>query len=296
MPKKIAAKTYPIDELSPEVREAVMVRLRERAFDETHVQWLSEDFENTLEEKGIDGADVNWSLGYCQGDGVCFKGTIDSAKVIQSNKLKEFKPLLPAAKLGLLYGRIHHDDTRSCHSNSMTVELELRGDATDLLPRDLLEIYQEWKLEYNSLSARWGRERYEVQERNLRARRVWQERVENWEKVRGRTVKDWSPRPGDPFHPPGAEPAHGSEQMPPEPVFPMPEDLRAAIASFDEKWKTMESLTDKYREWLARWVQQVSKELEKSGYEEIEYRQSDEAIIEELKANDARFTEDGDRV
>lgn len=42
-------------------------------------------------------------------------------------------------------------------------------------------------------------------------------------------------------------------------------------------------------------VREVSKELEKSGYEEIEYRQSDDAITDFFQGNEWEFLEDGKR-
>lgn len=292
MPKKRTVTTFSIDELSPEARTRAIDRIRHEAFDDSDAHMLTEEFEQQLEEKGIDNPKANWSLGYCQGDGVCFKGTIDSVKVIKENKLKEFKPLLPAAQLGLLSGRIHHEGTRSCHWNSMTVDLELRGSVEDLLPRDLLERYRYWEMERRSVFSRWGSERYNVQQRNMQPIRDWERHVEEW-KRRDINVKDWSPR--DPrFKPPGPKPPIGTEQDPPEPVFPMPEDLAAAIAAKQQDWKTIETLTDKYREWLEEWVKNVSRELEKLGYEEIEYRQSDEAIAEYFRNRDAQFLEDGE--
>ena len=42
-------------------------------------------------------------------------------------------------------------------------------------------------------------------------------------------------------------------------------------------------------------VQEISRELEKMGYDDIEYRTSDEVVIEFIEANEYDFDEDGDR-
>jgi hypothetical protein len=41
-------------------------------------------------------------------------------------------------------------------------------------------------------------------------------------------------------------------------------------------------------------IESLSKKLEKEGYEQIEYRLSDEAVIEDIKAEDCSFLENGD--
>lgn len=293
MPKKRVVKTYSIDELGPEAREAAIARRRENAFTHADADTLTDDFQEQLEEKGLQDPKANWSLGYCQGDGVCFKGTVDVAKVVQQNKLSQFKPLVAAEKLNLISAKVHHDDSRYCHWNSMTVELELGGDVPDLLPKDLHEEWSEWWHEHRRIMSRWGHEKWAVNERNMAPIRDWERRLEAWRKSGG-TSRDWSPRRSSQFRNPGEKPMPGTEPEPPQPVFPMPEHLQAALAGLDQKWKAIEALMTPFEEWLEQWVKDVSKELEKLGYEEIEYRRSDEAIAERFRNRDAQFLEDGE--
>lgn len=293
MPKKRVVKTYSIDELNSEAREAAIARRRDNAFDQDDADSLTRLFQELLEEKGFNDPKANWSLGYCQGDGVCFKGNIDVAKVIELNKLKQFKPLVAAAKLDLISARVHHEGSRYCHWNSMTVELELRGDVQDLLPRDLLHEWNDWSYERRRIMASWGHEKWAVHERNMAPVRDWERRQEAWNKS-GRSSRDWSPRRYSEFRNPGPKPMPGTEPEPPEPVIPIPEHLAAAIRELEPKWKAIEAMIPQFEEWLENWIKDVSKELEKIGYAEIEYRRSDEAIADSFRDNDRQFLEDGE--
>jgi hypothetical protein len=53
---------------------------------------------------------------------------------------------------------------------------------------------------------------------------------------------------------------------------------------------------EKLKEFAAAHIQKVSRELEKAGYEEIEYREGDGQIAEILRENDYEFDVDGDRI
>jgi len=59
--------------------------------------------------------------------------------------------------------------------------------------------------------------------------------------------------------------------------------------------KPTAELLDEFATFLGEDVKKMSKELEKIGYQEIEYRQSEEAIAEMLIANEYEFTADGRR-
>lgn len=61
------------------------------------------------------------------------------------------------------------------------------------------------------------------------------------------------------------------------------------------KYKEIEELIEHLEKAITTDVQLTSKDLERSGYEEIEYYNSDEYISEEFRANDFEFTEDGKR-
>lgn len=57
-----------------------------------------------------------------------------------------------------------------------------------------------------------------------------------------------------------------------------------------------DALLNKLMEFVNKHIKDVSKEMEKIGYSEIEYQTSDEAIGDFLQANEFEFDEDGDRI
>lgn len=291
MPKKRKIFTYTIDELSPEARARAIEKFREHAFDDHDATMLTEEFQTILGEKGILNAKASWSLGYCQGDGVCFTGNVDIPTVIEINKLEEFKPLVEIANRDDLHARILNEGSRYCHWNSMTVEVELNSVPASLLTPAQALAMGEWEYQKAQAIERYRREWFAVKERNLQPVRDYERAMAEWMKHGGATPQDWSPR----FRHPGMKPPMLDEPYPPEPVFPRPPDLQAAFEAAEARWTGIETLANKFQEWLKEWVQGVSRELEKIGYAEIEYRQSDEAIIEFFNGNEWEFLEDGKR-
>jgi hypothetical protein len=83
--RKGLSTARPYCELSEEAKARARDCWREKGW--TWGQWdseqLTEFFKQELaEEWGIDEAELSWSLGYCQGDGVSFKAVVDIDKVI----------------------------------------------------------------------------------------------------------------------------------------------------------------------------------------------------------------------
>ncbi len=73
--RKRLSTARPYGELSPEAQARTREVWWEKGWtwDEHDCEQLTETFREVLWEKyGIEGADVNWSLGSCQGDGVAF--------------------------------------------------------------------------------------------------------------------------------------------------------------------------------------------------------------------------------
>lgn len=81
----------------------------------------------------------------------------------------------------------------------------------------------------------------------------------------------------------------------PETIKPSPQ-LQAAMDKAALEWKRLEDLMPPFETFMEQWVKDTSKELEKIGYDEIEYRTSDEYIEEFFNANEFEFDVDGDRV
>jgi len=292
VPKKRKIITYTIDELSPETRKRAIESFRPHAFDDDDASMLTEEFERILSEKAIMNAKANWSLGYCQGDGVCFSGNVDIPEVIGMNKLTQFAALEQIAQNDELSARIHHKNSRYCHWNSMTVEMELRGDPSSLFTRDVRHEMREWEYQKTQALELYRREWAAVKERNLAPLRGYERLKQEWKRKGGLGPHDWSPR----FRDPGPWPPMPlTEPYPPEPVFPRPPELQVAFDQAEEKWKEVETLTNTFEKWLEEWVKGVSRELEEIGYAEIEHRGSDETIIEFFNGNEWKFLEDGTR-
>lgn len=73
--------------------------------------------------------------------------------------------------------------------------------------------------------------------------------------------------------------------------------VEAALIKAREKWKEIETKTaNEFGTFMEQWVKDTSKELEKMGYAEIEYRTSDEYIEEFFAGNEFEFDVDGDKV
>jgi hypothetical protein len=78
----------PYGELSAAAKARARDCWREKGWtwDECDSEQLTEFFKQELEEEwGIDEAELSWSLGYCQGDGVSFKASLNLEKMAAKN-------------------------------------------------------------------------------------------------------------------------------------------------------------------------------------------------------------------
>ena len=185
-------------ELNRQAQEMAVAEEREdgERFDWDDAAILTEDFKMQLAERGFPNVDIFWSLGYCQGDGVAFYGSVypEDLKEKDADARKFIEALEKAGdclRIGITGENNHYH-----HWNSMTVEVEFEEDGETLPPR-------------------------------LRIAR---------------------------------------------PV-----------------------LREEFEEYLSDKVKEISRELEKSGYAEIEYRYSDDAIRDELSEREHLYKKDGTR-
>lgn len=292
MPKKRQVTLYSIDELSEKARQRAVDDFWEHAFDDTDAATLTEDFTEMLKERGFEeGVKANWSLGYCQGDGVCFEGWVDIPHLIEQEKLEKFKPLVPLAARGILTARVHHEERRYCHKYSMSVDVELRGDVFELMPEELREQEREWQAEVRRRMRAWLDEIHRIDHASAAPIEEWARMRREFETRHKKGPHEWSPRLRDP----GPKPQPLDLPKPPKPEVPMPPALETAMPAYEAEWATLEALVDDFREPLEEWVVKTSADLEKIGYDEIEYRQSKEAILEHFRNNEYEFTKDGER-
>jgi hypothetical protein len=288
MPKKREAKTYSFDELSPEAKEKALEDYRSDAWDQTDVDWLTEDFEQVLEEKGLPNDKVYWSLGHVQGDGVGFYGPLDVEDYLKKNGLmRRFSKLVPfvSAKITGEHGRYHGP-------GSMDMEIELHGGPEDLVPDKLRDEMQEWQRDRSRLFERWHGKVAEIQRQRMAPVIEWERRRGEWEKKRGTGPKEWAPGSPGPW-----KPTPFDIPLPPRPEDPSePEKLKDAREKAEQEWTELESLVHEFEAHLKEHVDDVAGDLAEIGYAEIEYRTGDEGIAEFFMANEWRFLEDGVRL
>lgn len=96
----------------------------------------------------VEPKDVRYSLGYCQGDGASFSGSVDFDSYIRT-LVRENTALAiqvrRACDAGELSVRVTQSDHRYCHAYTMSVDAEYRGESGDVeavmadLEKDMLE-------------------------------------------------------------------------------------------------------------------------------------------------------------
>ena len=202
MPRKVETEIFTFRELPKKGQEKAIQDWREAGHSLDFIgDDLSEVFKAELNALGLPDDNVQWSLGYSQGDGVAFYGTIDVEEYLRKNKLlKKYKSIAADTS-----AQLQGENSRYHHWNSMQVLVYYEGDEI----RDLPEV--------------------------------------------GSGPKEWRPVT----------------------------DKEKLLAEFEEH--------------LKEHIEEVSRTLEKMGYDEIEYLQSDEQIADTLEANEYEYTADGKR-
>lgn len=139
------------DELDEKAQEVAVETERDSGelFDWDDAKYLTEDFKQQLAERGFDGVEVYWSLGYCQGDGVAFYGRVWTQDL--KEKDEQAKTLIEkleragddiAIEITGANGHYHH-------WNSMTVEVEFDNELEDDdLPSRLKMARPVWREEF----------------------------------------------------------------------------------------------------------------------------------------------------
>ena len=106
-------------------------------FDWDDAAILTEDFKMQLAERGFPDVEVFWSLGYCQGDGVAFYGSVYPKDLKEKDpEAKRFIEALEKAGDCLGIG-ISGENNYYHHWNSMTVEVEFEGETDEHIPARL---------------------------------------------------------------------------------------------------------------------------------------------------------------
>jgi len=137
-----------------------------------------------------------------------------------------------------------------------------------------------------------------AREESMAPVREWQERKArrereraDWGRKRGGGPKAWLPGEPPPFDEP--KPAPLDIPLPPEPKPEPPRTVAAAQTRVANAWKEFEELVAEFESYLEDRIKEISRELEKAGYAEIEYHSGDDYITERLENLDWEFLEDG---
>ena len=129
MARKKEIQIYSYDELSKEAKKRALEAAREYfAWHDTDSQNLSDFFKERLDEVGLPNDKVWWDLGYSQGSGVSFYGTVDLDEYLKKNGLVEqYGDLAEVADV-----RIEGENHRFRGPKSMDVEVELTTNEEDV--------------------------------------------------------------------------------------------------------------------------------------------------------------------
>lgn len=126
-------------ELNKAAQDVAVEEERENAerFDWDDAGVLTEDFKMQLAERGFPDVEVFWSLGYCQGDGVAFYGSVYPTDLKEKDpQAKKFIEALEKAGDCLSIG-ISGENNHYHHWNSMTVEVEFECETDEQIPARL---------------------------------------------------------------------------------------------------------------------------------------------------------------
>jgi hypothetical protein len=287
--------SYSIRDLPPDVRKKVLDRWRYDLWDDNDAQFLTETFQEILEERGMASPKVYWSLSSCQGDGVAWEGSLDLEAffkwVFSGEKLA--KPYVRAAKRfvilqDVLSVRVVHE-SRYYHAHSMHLEIETTGSPIDLVPERYREdvrshahtrdmVLEEWRIKKGSIE--W--------DRNAPIRE-WEEKMRDRSRIMKRGPKEWRPNVGP-------KPAPLDIPFPAQPEIQMPVRYLRMIERAEVLFNEIDPLINEFEEFLKEWIVDTSRYLEKIGTDEIDYRQTDEYVIEFLENNEYTFDEDGEEL
>lgn len=285
-------EAYTFQELSEAAKDRAIEdyteQHRESLFDQHDSESLSDFFKQDLAEHYHlgDNLEVGWSLGYSQGDGVCFWGPVDLEGFLRAErKITVFGDLINRAS-----AKITHDG-HYCHWNSMDVEVESDVDIRSFLPDRISERYAA----FESASRLRAHEQWAAQSERHRPINEWRLQVQEWESNlrKGKYRKqDWTPRGPEP---PGPRPPEAEVPIPPN--VEMDPVLKRAYDQASREYKHFEEvILNQFEEYLDARIKEISKELEKTGYSEIEYHSSSEYISQILQDGDEKYTEEGELI
>jgi len=285
-------KAYKFSELSPDAQEHALERWREKgwAWDDGDTEMLTETFKEDLEALGLPHDNVHWQLSYSQGDGVAFEGNLDVGEYLKKNKLLRdyaslFAPAFEEKDVGRPVGH-----RQQGQAEDIAGSLERLGFMTrvrhgkDCFYVDVFEANGKVeRLATFCVSVKRGRQgNVSVESESESGNGAWllKRAGERFTSVERRTNYD-IPMDMLSFRITSSSRYYS---MNVEYELNIPDDWLSP-----EQKRDLEALHEHIKEH----VEGVASDLRRQGYEEMEYKASDEAITETIEANDYDFDENG---
>jgi hypothetical protein len=203
--------------------------------------------------------------------------------------VERFEKLLPFISV-----KINHSG-RYCHEMSMEVEVNLFGGPEDLMPDPVGQEFMNWRYDNSAKQRYWSEEKYRVTQARRNHVALWEEQKERWQrkKLKPFQGKD-SPKAWVPGQP-GPKPEELNLAIPAQPSQEMPAHLRAALDEAEREWAVVEKTAAEFESYLLERIREISGELEKAGYDQIDYLRSREFMEQRIEDRGWKFLEDGRR-
>jgi hypothetical protein len=233
----------------------------------------SAEFTTMLEEQAmyhhrIKADSCYWSLSYCQGDGVAFYGTLNLGVLCADNPDNPDGGSLVADRAAIAAGIKRLESvgfTCSCHIGGST--------------------------RYYSMHVQFEAE--DGPEHNYRfqnAKVFFDHQIgvieEDWHAAALQGCEDEDERPILIYLDWLEE--HDAERM-------LEDHIRSLRLQF-RPWTEWEAIIDQVENGMKQYMQDVSRDIERIGYAELEYQQSDEVVDDAILANEYEFDERGNRI
>lgn len=117
---------YEFSELPKDIQEEILDRYRYTNVEtDDWYEYIIEEFEKEMEEAGLDDIECQFTGFHSQGDGASFTGKVlDNLKFIRES----LGVKISGDAADNLYITIHRTDTRHCHENTITGNVEVDGE------------------------------------------------------------------------------------------------------------------------------------------------------------------------
>ena len=309
MPKNLTITAYLYDELTDQPRKKAREWMRDSNREVGYTAELSEDFKSTTKECGLGDFRVWYTLNHCQGDGVAFEGNVDIDAFVKAqdaiaweiahNKVRiidqcDPQHLDPTVKVGVkaIGGIAFHEDPVNGHAcvqgnptkyaAHITVRCEEQHGREvvriSTLPSGKIEVEMHEPMSEGYLERL---KEMAIPSDTLAALKMLIERDVDFAvtiKHHGRYYHWNSMNIEVEIH------SHG-------PAVESEEDRAAAMAAEEE----IDAFANTVEGGFQEYVESLSRLLEKDGYAQIEDRDSDAAVEEDIRANGYLFTPAGRR-